>query len=296
MRVLVLGASGMLGHKVMQRFGGRFDVTGTVRGPADRWAGHPVLGSMRFLGEIRAEDPGTVAAALSATRPDVVVNCVGITKQLPAAKAAIPSLEVNALFPHRLAQLCETSGARLIHLSTDCVFSGRKGGYTEDDPSDAEDLYGRTKYLGEVSGPGCLTLRTSIIGRQLEGHNSLIEWFITRRGGEATGYARAIFSGFPTITLADLIGDVIEKHPRLNGLWHVSTDPINKYDLLTLVDQALALGVTLRRDDSFFCDRSLDSTRFRQETGYRPPPWPELVKRMAQDSTPYGVLVEDERC
>ena len=293
MNVLVLGATGMLGHKLMQRLSGRFAVTGTVRGSADRFAKHPIVGSMSLLGSVQAEDLDSVARAIAAARPDAVVNCVGVIKQLPAAKAPIPSIQINALFPHRLAELCKASRARLVHLSTDCIFSGRKGAYTEDDPSDAEDLYGRTKFLGEVAEPGCLTLRTSIIGRQLEGRTSLIEWFLAQRGRRATGFARAIYSGLTTQALSDLIGDLLERHPEMSGVWHVSTDPISKYELLGLVDQAFGLGVTLERDDAFFCDRSLDSSRFRRATGFVPTPWPDLVKQLAADPTPYDVLVED---
>jgi dTDP-4-dehydrorhamnose reductase len=209
---------------------------------------------------------------------------VGVIKQLPAAKAPIPSISINALFPHRLAQLCQACGARLVHVSTDCVFSGRKGRYTEDDPSDAEDLYGRTKFLGEVAGPGCLTLRTSIIGRELDRRTSLIEWFLSQRGRTVTGYARAIYTGLTTRALSELIGDILERHPDMSGLWHAASDPISKYDLLELVNRALSLGITLQRDESLVCDRSLDSTRLRKAIGYQPPSWPEMVRQLAGDA------------
>ena len=250
MVVLVLGAAGMLGHRVMQDLAPRFDLVGTVRTAASDYAGHPVMGRMRLLGDVRADDLGSINDALARTRPAAVVNCVGVIKQLPAAKSPLPAIGINALFPHQLAQLCQASKARLIHISTDCVFSGRKGGYTEDDSSDAEDLYGRTKFLGEVTGPGCLTLRTSIIGRELSGHVGLLDWFLQQRGRTVRGYARAIYSGLTTPVLARLIGDLLERHPGLEGLWHVSTDPISKYDLLALLNQAFGLGVTIERDET----------------------------------------------
>jgi dTDP-4-dehydrorhamnose reductase len=287
MVVLVLGATGMLGHKLMQVLADRFEVHGTVRGPAERFARHPVLGAMSLVGGVEADDLDSILAAAERVRPEAVINCIGVIKQLPAAKAPIPSLRLNALFPHRLAQLCRATAARMIHISTDCVFSGRKGDYVEADLSDAEDLYGRSKFLGEVTGPGALTLRTSIIGRELEGRSGLVEWFLSRKGGEANGYARAIYSGFTTEVLARVIGDVLERHPRMEGLWHVSSEPINKYDLLGLVNRQLDLGIALGRDETFVCDRSLNSARFRAETGFEPPPWPEMIRRFAADPTPY---------
>jgi len=286
-RVLVLGATGMLGHKLMQRSGDSLDVTGTVRGEAATYRNHPVLQGRRLLGGVSAENFDSVVLALAVARPEAVINCIGIIKQLPAAKDPLPSLTINALFPHRLAHLCQAAGVRLVHISTDCVFSGRRGNYSEDDISDAEDLYGRTKYLGEVSRPGCLTLRTSIIGRELHSRVGLLEWFISQRGGRVRGYTKAIYSGFTTQVIAELIASILEQPADLQGLWHVSSAPISKYDLLMLVNQAMELGITIEPDETFVCDRSLDSSRFRQKTGYQPPSWSEMVKSVAEDSTPY---------
>jgi dTDP-4-dehydrorhamnose reductase len=175
----------------------------------------------------------------------------------------------------------------MIHMSTDCVFSGRKGMYAEDDPSDAEDLYGRSKFLGEVGGPGCLTMRTSIIGRELMTSNGLVEWFLGNRGGKARGFRRAIFTGYPTRVLAEIMADVLENHAGLEGVYQVSSQPINKYDLLCRVNEAFDLGIEIEPDDDFACDRSLDSSRFRAATGFRPPSWEEMIRDMAEDPTPY---------
>lgn len=293
MAVLVLGATGMLGHKLMQVLSRRTEVVGTVRGSASALAAHPVVGGFTLLGGVAAEDFDSVVRAVATVRPAAVVNGIGVIKQLPSAKDPLPSIGINALFPHRLAQLCRAAGARLVHLGTDCVFSGRKGAYTEDDPSDAEDLYGRTKHLGEVTGEGCLTLRTSIIGRELGRRSGLLEWFLAQRGKRASGYAHAIYSGLTTHALAGVIADVLERHPRLSGLWHVASDPISKFDLLQLVNREFALGVTLERDETFRCDRSLDGSRFREATGFRAPAWPDLVAQLAADPTPYDALGED---
>ena len=179
MRVLVLGGSGMLGHKVAQRLSGRFEVSATVRREASDYAAHPAFRHVRLVGDTQAEDFDSVVHALAQTRPDAVVNCIGITKQKPEAELPIQTISLNALFPHRLAELCRSAGARLMHFSTDCVFSGRKGMYTEDDTTDPDDLYGRAKLLGETKASGSLTLRTSIVGRELAGSHGLVEWFLS---------------------------------------------------------------------------------------------------------------------
>ena len=235
---------------------------------------------------MRASD--RILEVLAAFRPEVVINAVGIVKQRASAKESIPSLEINALFPHRLAEMCKAVGARLVHMSTDCVFSGRKGRYAEHDESDAEDLYGRTKFLGELHEPHCLTLRTSIIGRELSRKTGLVEWFLAQKGGRCQGFSRAIFSGLTSQALAEVMADLIEKYPGMSGLYHVSGEPIPKYDLLQLMNEVYCLGVMIERDDDFVYDRSLDSTRFRKTTGWRPKPWRVMIEQMSQDPTPYS--------
>lgn len=287
MRVLILGGAGMLGHMLCRRWHRRFDVFVTVRKAANYYtARFDLFAPERLMGGVDVKRTEDVLAAFAWSRPDVVINAVGIIKQLKESEDALPSLEINALLPHRLALACRACGARFIHISTDCVFSGKAGRYTEQSISDATDLYGRTKYLGEVHGQGALTLRTSIIGREIETRLGLIEWFLAQKGGRCRGFSRAIFSGLTTLALADLLADIIVDHPRLHGLYHVSSDPISKYDLLHLVNEVYQLGVIIERDDEFVCDRSLDSTRFRETTGWRPESWKAMIVEMNRDSTP----------
>ncbi len=288
MRVLVLGAGGMLGHKLWQVFRDRFDTWGTVRGRPGSYTRFGIFDEKRLIGAVDAADPDSLVRAFATVQPDAVVNCIGVIKQLKEAEEHVPSIAINALFPHRLAELCRAGRARMIHVSTDCVFSGRKGNYTEDGVSDAEDLYGRTKFLGEVAGPACSTIRTSMIGRSLTPGPGLIDWFFGKRGRTVQGYAKAVFSGLTTFALGHVIADILERHPDLNGLWHVSSDPISKHDVLKLVNDAFGLGITLQRETTFTCDRSLDSTRWRRKTGYVLPGWDEMIAQMVSDPTPYG--------
>jgi dTDP-4-dehydrorhamnose reductase len=292
-RLLVLGADGMLGHKMFQRLRARFPGTrGTLRTERSdsRFAGVPLLQSEAIVERVDVMDEGGLRRTIESLRPAVVVNCVGVIKQRDAAHDAIPSITINALLPHRLAAWLAPWQGRLIHFSTDCVFSGRRGGYREDDPSDAEDLYGKSKYLGEVrDAPNALTLRTSIIGRELHHHRSLLDWFL-QQSGTVRGFTKVIYSGVTTNHLADLVGDVIERHGSLCGLYQVASAPISKHDLLLLVKDAFKVDVTIVPDDREVSDRSLDGSRFAAATGYVCPTWPTLVAELAADPTPYASI------
>lgn len=293
MRILILGANGMLGHKLTQVFSQQFEVLATVRSSTDAFAGHPVLTQEQLLGNVSVENFDSVVRAIALAKPQYVVNCIGIVKQQLAAKDSLLSISVNALFPHRLAQVCQAAGIRLIHISTDCVFSGRKGNYLETDVADAEDLYGRTKLLGEVGGEGCLTLRTSIIGREFTTSYGLIDWFLSQEGKSIRGYKKAIFSGFTTNALAEIIAQIITQHSDLQGIWHVAAEPLNKFELLSLVKEVYRLNIQIEPDEVFLCDRSLNSDRFRQATGFVPPSWRDMIEQIYQDPTPYSKLRGD---
>jgi dTDP-4-dehydrorhamnose reductase len=287
MRLLILGGSGMLGHKLWQVASARAEAYATVRTGLAQSAVAGVLDPARTVEHVTAERPESVARALDLVRPDVVVNCIGIVKQRPDASDPILSITVNALLPHHLAALCQSRAVRLIQVSTDCVFSGQRGNYAETDRPDPEDLYGQTKLLGEVAGPGCLTVRSSMIGRELGTARGLVEWALSQGGQTVRGFRRAIFSGHTTLELARIICEVAERHPDLQGLWHVAAEPISKLELLTLIREAFALDLTIQPDDLPAIDRSLDGRRFSAETGLVAPGWPTMIRDLANDPTPY---------
>jgi dTDP-4-dehydrorhamnose reductase len=289
-KALVLGGEGMLGHKVFEVFAPRFETYVTFLEPTGAWREYPQYVELprgRALTGVDATDFTTVGGAVSGLQPDVVVNCIGIVKQLREASNAVLSITVNSLFPHRLAGVCAATGARLIHVSTDCVFSGRKGGYTEDDIPDPVDLYGRSKLLGEVDRPGCLTVRTSIFGRDFAKQSALLEWFLSNRGGRVKGFTNAIYSGFPTRVLARIMADVVTDWPTLEGLVQIASQPVSKYDLLVMLKQAMDLDIEVEPYDDEPCDRSLSAARFVAATGYRIPSWEEMADEVASDPTPY---------
>jgi dTDP-4-dehydrorhamnose reductase len=282
-RILIFGGDGMLGHRLLASWRERHEVWVTLRQDAAAYERHADLFAEKVIFDLDVRRPQGIVDAVAAARPDAVVNAVGLVKQRPGAKEVIPSLEVNALFPHRLAQVCATAGARMIHLSTDCVFSGRKGGYVETDPPDAEDLYGRSKLLGEVDEPHCLTLRTSMIGLELGRQGGLVEWFLAQRG-RIEGFRRAIFSGLTTAELARAIEHFLVQQPELGGLWHLSSSPIAKYDLLAKLSQRLGrTDVEIVPDDEVVCDRTLDSRALQRKTTYRVPSWDLMLDELATD-------------
>jgi dTDP-4-dehydrorhamnose reductase len=277
----------MLGHKLVQRLGCRMECWGTVRQATADYVQYGLIEPARILENVDATDFDSVVRAIDQTGPSVVVNCIGILKQLPAAQDPIATLRVNALFPHQLALQCERAGAWLLHISTDCVFSGRRGEYTEGDVADAEDLYGRTKLLGEPERPSTLVLRTSMIGRELHSRVGLLEWLVSQRGRRIKGYTKARFSGLTTLAIADLVADLVARPEPLTGLFHVGARAIDKYDLLCRLNRALTLGATIEADDRVEVDRTLNSQRFWRTTGFDRPEWDEMIAAIAADSTPY---------
>lgn len=280
MKILVLGASGMLGNAMIRVLSEKagWQVHGTVRSEGSKRFFHPDIAA-RLISGVDVEHYDSLLQAFNKVRPDVVINCVGLIKQLADAEDPLQAIPINALLPHRLARMCELAGARLVHMSTDCVFSGSKGNYRESDPSDAKDLYGRSKYLGEVSYPNAITLRTSIIGHELQSTHGLVGWFLSQQG-QCNGFTRAIFSGLPTVALAHIVRDVVIPRTDLFGVYHVAAPPISKYDLLKLIADVYGKTIEITPSDKLAIDRSLNADRFHEATGYDVANWPELIKLM----------------
>jgi dTDP-4-dehydrorhamnose reductase len=274
----------MLGHQAVRELADEFEVHASVRDPAAAER-HGLPAALHAFDAVRPESIGEL---LERSGAEVAVNCIGIVKQLEDASRPVPAIAINSLFPHQLAEACAELGVRLIHLSTDCVFSGElpaPAAYTEDDPPDPRDLYGRSKLLGEVTEGDALTLRTSIIGWELERSSGLLEWAASRSGREVRGFAGAIFSGLTTSALARVITELIREHPRLRGLYHVSADQISKFELLTELNRALDLRLSIERTEEPHVNRALDSSRFRAATGVAIPSWPEMISEYAKEPT-----------
>lgn len=283
----------MLGHKLCQVLSSNFIVTGTVRHSfleSNNLKTYRIYEKTDIKFGIDAGNITSVENVIDETKPDVVINCIGIVKNIPEEKNLKLNIIVNALFPHQLYDICQNKDIRLIHISTDCVFSGEKGNYTERDLADAVDVYGKTKFLGEL--PNAMTIRTSLIGRELFERAGLIEWFISNNGNKVKGFTNAIFSGFTTLEFAQIIFDIITKYPNLKGIYHISAEPINKYNLLLLIRDKLNLNIDIERSDVPFCNRSLDSTAYRKITNFLPLYWENMIDQFVNDSKQYDDLYE----
>jgi len=283
MHVLILGTTGMLGYSLfsnLREFSG-FEVFGTVRNIKDKEAFFEnVMSSLVF--DVDVTDIGQIERAIKATKPDVVINCIGLIKQHSIAKQHANAIEINSLLPHQIARLCDQNAAKLIHFSTDCVFSGKDGNYTEQSLPDALDVYGKSKCLGEVDYAPHLTLRTSIIGHELDSAVSLVDWFLSQ-SAEVNGFSKAIFSGLPTSYIAKLLAKNILSKPNLTGLYHLSVDPIDKYTLLKLIAEVYDKQIIINDSKALEIDRSLNSEKLMRELDITLPAWPELVDYMYKD-------------
>jgi len=281
MRILVLGGDGMIGHHLLLAWQDNHDIKVTLHGDLNSYKQYGLFNEGNSYANVDVRLIGQLERIIEIFSPDAVVNAVGVTKQLVDSKNAVSAIEINSLFPHKLADLCWQFGARLVHLSTDCIFSGKTGYYSEKDISDAEDLYGRTKYLGEVDLPHVITLRKSTIGLELSGAHGLLEWFLAQKG-PIYGFRRAVFSGLISMELANVIEMVLLEHCELSGVWNVASKPINKYDLLMKLNHRLERkDIEIIPNDDFICDRSLDGSRFETETGYIAPTWDQMLDDLA---------------
>lgn len=227
-------------------------------------------------------DPDAIDRCIDQVAPDVLVNCIGIVKQSALAENETVSRRVNTELPRQLAARMQSAGSRLIHISTDCVFSGGRGRYVETDTPDPVDLYGLSKLDGEVRGPGCTVLRTSFIGREICHRFGLLEWALAQRGKQVKGYTRSIFSGLTSVEMRKVIELAAGFSGDLSGLWHVAAQPISKFDLLTQINRAFSLDLDIVPDDTVIYDRSLDGSAFKAKTGYLAPAWEDMVAALAR--------------
>lgn len=281
---MIIGSSGMLGHQLVYQLHNSFEVAALQRYehiPTD-------LGHEKAYTGIDIRQLDILKKAIQDFGPSVIVNAAGIIKQLEQTHDKELSIYINALFPHQLHSFCQQQDIRLIHFSTDCVYKGdQKLPYSENQEPDARDLYGLTKYLGEVNATGAITIRSSIIGHELRSGKSLLEWFISNREGEVKGFANALFSGFTTVEMSNIVRKIILDHDDLNGLYNVASKPISKFELLDLINREYKLHISLQRDEDFMMDRSLDGSRFNELTGYFPPDWGTMIHEMRECS--YGI-------
>jgi len=280
LKILILGANGLLGgacYRLMMQVP-NLEVFGSVRSKLDK----SVKFSQRLIGSIDVLDSERLDQLFAENKPQVVINCTSLSKSMINDADPLKFIELYSMLPHRLARLCNRYSARLIHISSDGVFSGKKGNYREIDKADADDLYGRSKFLGEVTNPNCITIRTSIIGHDNSLQNGLISWYLSNKYS-CKGYTKAIFSGLPVCVLAQILVDFVIFNLKLEGVYHIGSNPISKFDLLKLVAEIYDSHVSVKPDHSVIMNRSLNTEKFQREANYSPPNWDTLVRLMHDD-------------
>lgn len=283
MKILVLGISGMLGHKIFLELqkNTNLKIFGMLRNAVS----YKKVFTKNFehiIDGMNVENIQDIDEHIKLIQPDFIINCIGVIKQSNLMNEHSKIIQINSLFPHQLAKISTKHNSKLIHFSTDCVFSGNKGMYKESDLEDAKDMYGRSKLIGEIDYDNHLTLRTSMIGHELRTRSSLLEWFLDQKGS-ISGFSKAIFSGLPTVTIASVLEKIITNHKNLKGIYHLSADPINKYDLLHLVKRIYSLDIKIKIDQIFLINRSLNSSKFYKDTKIVIPAWEDLIKQMHKD-------------
>jgi len=282
MRILILGASGMLGHKLWSFLPSRFPMTyAAIRGCRDDYKELDLFKDEgRVIEKVDALNFPGLEKVLDKIRPDIVLDCIGVTKRKEKTGDTDIVIALNTLLPHRLAAWGAKNNAKIINFSTDCVFDGKIGSYTEESAASAADIYGKTKAGGELKDGNTLTLRSSFIGTELSQGSELLEWFLAQ-SGIVKGYRNAIYSGFTTLELCRIVQKLLVDFPQARGLYNVSSEPISKFDLLMLIKEKMDLNIEIVPDDNFFCNRSLDSSKFRREFGYTPPSWEKMIDELA---------------
>jgi len=282
MRILILGGTGMLGHQLYQHLSTRFpDTFTTIRQSCEKYKIGKLINNGRIIESVDVTDFPVLTGVMKCVRPNVILNCIGVTKRRKEANEAIHAITLNALLPHMLSEWGRNNAAKVVNFSTDCVFDGKAGNYVDDSATNAVDLYGKTKAMGEIHGENALTLRSSFIGTELDSGTELLEWFLAQTG-TVKGFKNAIYSGLTTLELSRVIEKILVYHPGANGIYNVSSDPISKYELLVLIRDKIHLNIEIIPDENMKCDRSLNSSKFRKAFNYAPPSWEAMIEELAR--------------
>jgi len=283
MRILILGSTGLLGNTFTKYFFDKedFQTFAAVRNYSKIKFFNKKYHE-RFVHIENILDYKTTEKTIKNIKPDILINCLGITKKnISSSNNSEEFISINSLLPYRLQKICADLGSRLIHFSTDCIFSGNKGLYSENDNPDPIDLYGRSKLLGELNFENTLTIRKSVIGHELISKNGLLEWFLFQNQF-VEGYKNAIFSGTTVLELAILIENYIIPRNDLKGIINIPGQSISKFDLLRTIADIYNKKIDIIPNELIKLDRSLDGSKFNKLTGYHPKPWPLLIKAMKE--------------
>ena len=282
MRVLILGVSGMIGHKLLLELTNYFETFGVLHRTKDHYGNLPLFSKKNIFENVDVIEFDILKNLVLAINPDVILNGVGITKRKKEINNPIDVIKINSLFPHILTDWAKTNNKRVIHFSTDCVFDGKTGNYNENSLTTAEDVYGRTKALGEVISKHSLTIRSSFIGQELFGKTELLEWFLGQNGKQITGYTNTYYSGVSTIFMSRVVKSIISDFTNLSGLYNLAPEtPISKYELLCIARDAYNLKVDIVPEKKHVHRPTLNGARLRKAMNLKVPSWNIMMKEVA---------------
>ena len=289
MKILILGADGMIGHKIAHSLYQDFDLILTSRKKisiesigvnSGKFIYHDFLNNMTY-------------DLLNKIMPDVVINCVGITTRRGIKDSYNNTILLNSKLPHSLDSWVKSNSKKLIHFSTDCVFSGTKGNYLDNDIPDANDLYGETKSAGEIDSGNTLNIRCSMIGRELFNFTELFEWLNMNKNKKIEGFSNVIYSGITTVRMGKIIHYILKHKLNLSGIYNISSVPISKYDLLVKLSNAFSLNVQIEENTDNKSNKVLISKKFTEITGIYPPNWDDLISEFKGDCIKFKRLYKN---
>jgi dTDP-4-dehydrorhamnose reductase len=291
MRVIILGVSGLIGHKLLQKLSSDFEIFGVLHHSKDYYNNPPLFSGQNIIENINVSEFDILKGVLYTVNPDIIINCVGITKRKIDINDPLDAISINSAFPHQLAKWAKVNKKRVIHFSTDCVFNGKIGNYTETSLSSAEDVYGKTKYLGELHYDNTITIRSSFIGQELFDKTELFEWFLAQSGKQIKGFKNTLYSGVSTIFMASVVKDIILNYPGLSGLYQLATEkPISKYQLLNLAKKVFDVKVDIIPDIEHIHCPTLDASKLRKAINIAVPSWEEMMTDLLADKKFYSNL------
>lgn len=284
MRILILGGNGMIGHKIFQVISNKhLDTWVLFKKSFNDISFNEIFNKTNIIDNFDLSNFHKLSTLLNNLKPEVIINAVGITIRRGIDNIPSKSIQINSALPHFINEWVILNNKRLIHFSTDCVFSGDQGSYTENSIPDARDIYGKSKALGEVSSKNTLTLRGSMIGREIENKTELLEWVLSQRNKQLKAFSNVIYSGITTIRMAKLVLKIIEEFPQMHGIYNVSSECISKYDLIKLFVKEFNISIDIISDDSYISKKDLDSTKFYNELGIDKPNWNDLIIELIND-------------
>jgi len=291
LKILILGAGGMLGHKLYQTLSKTYDdVIPVFRKNKEHYHKFNLYKPEKMIGNTDVTDQSKLLAVLNSVKPDIICNCIGKTTRKINSEDSQSVIYLNSFLPHFISKWSSENNSYFIHFSTDCVFSGKNGPYKPNDFRDSRDLYGLSKILGETNSKYGLTIRTSIVGREIENQTEFFEWIFSSKNKSVSGYKNVFYSGVTTNYLSEVVAQLITKDSKSHGLLQVASPPISKLNLIKKVNSLFGLGMKINTDASKVSNKILSPVKFTITSGIKTQTWDEMLNTLKKENSYYENL------